>query len=91
MQLIGRKCQSILKLGLKLYNSLVYTPRIFSPMYCISLYLLFFLFRQYTSKVEEKEKYNVQELITAKNSVVPYLTEQDILEVLFGPQSEMKP
>ena len=48
-------------------------------------------FRQYISNVGEEEKYNIKELITAKNSVVPYLTEQDILEVLFGPQSEMKP
>lgn len=79
------------KSGLKTVQQSL-APRIFSPMYCIIIIILyyiiiiiFFLFRQYTSNVEEKEKYNVKELITAKNSVVPYLTEQDILEVLFGP------
>lgn len=87
MQLIGSKCQSILKVGLKLYNSLRHTKDIFTNI----LYVIFFSFRQYISNVGEEEKYNIKELITAKNSVVPYLTEQDILEVLFGPQSEMKP
>lgn len=45
------------------------------------IYFILFLCRQYISNVGAKERYNIKELITSKNSVVPYLTEQDILEV----------
>ena len=79
------------KTGLKtIQEPSIHTKDIFTNVLYIFIFIIF-LFRQYTSNVEEKEKCNVKELITAKNSVVPYLTEQDILEVLFGPQSEMKP
>ena len=37
--------------------------------------------RQYISNVGAKERYNIKELITAKNAVIPHLTEQEILEV----------
>ena len=43
-----------------------------------------FLCRQYITNVGAEERYNIKELITSKNSVVPYLTEQDILEVCFA-------
>ena len=37
--------------------------------------------RQYISNVGAEDSYNIKDLITAKNAVVPHLTERDILEV----------
>lgn len=44
-------------------------------------------YRQYTSRVGPEERYNIKDLITAKNSTAPFLTELDIMEVgnFFNP------
>ena len=86
-QLIGHAACSLLsviysqQIGLNFFASkTLHKSLLLHGQVCFNQFIL--LCRQYISNVGEEERYNIKELITAKNSVVPYMTEQDILEVL---------